>query len=434
MNMSKKQFILIFISILAVLSTLFAYNTLATDPVGGTNINLPDEYFVEHEIGAEVQASYGYSHFSSEEYFTLSQLATTIDLLCSQRDNIEGIFDIEDLPGLDGTVDGTKFKEQNDTLDRLFPEGTAYLEDAEIGYTVEVTREDYLNIGRGLFTGKTLVHYKATGGGSCTPKEAYILSEMGSLSPHVGIHYELETDENGDPIKVDPYDGYFNFNDRFLLGEDEFFFGVKKYVTSTGSGDALSLTPGAGGTYEWIKIKRNFHEHSGDVEYVSKTGIAYAWYDDDSNVLFDSGVEPLPGYTGEGIVPGNVVVHIEGDGYYKADLITGFSNIQIAWWTTPAGGGGGSTGGNALAEEAQAFEDYILDVSGVSSVDQLRRKTATWIDEDGTEYTDDNAFDFEYNPSWRTDGEYADDKLTVRVETDTNTVVLRRSSAKEVRR
>ena len=417
MNISKKKLALIFIPVLALLSTVFAYVVLGYTFLGGTNFPFPDEIVVQGECGLSIQ--FGAAGGIGAGYVTLLDLATNPGILCCEQNNVEGIRDVEDLAGPNGsTVEGTMFKPSNATLDALFPEGPARgWEDYGVGDKIKITQAQWELIGEGEFTGKTLSYYSLVGGGAASPKEAYILSELGNLSPHVGIHYDIE-----DPTPVDPASGYFNFNNRFELGEEEFFFGQYKWVEATGSGDALSGEPGPGGTYEWVKVRRVWGRNSGEVEYVSKTGVHYTWSEPISSDLYDSGVETLPGGSGKGIVPDNVVVHIEGEGYYKCRLITGGCSIQIAWWTTQAGGGGGYSGGNALAEEAQLFEDYIYDISG----GELKRKTATWKDEEGNIHTDINAFDFEYNPSWVTGkvGEIDYDNITVRWEEDTQTAVI----------
>ena len=423
MNSTKKNVILLVIFALTILSTLFAITTLAVYE-NGYNDPLPESFFIESDIGMHVQYAYGEHEFSSEQYFTLTDLATYTDLLCSERNNVDGIFDIEDLPGFDGLVEGTKFKPENSTVDGMFPEGTAYDKDTPVGTKYTLTKEEYLEFGDVLYKGKTLAYYKQTGGGACGPKEAYILAELGNYAPQTAMHTELDRDANGNPIKVDPLDGYFSLNNRFVLGEEELFFGVKKYVTASGSGYGLGDGSSADGTYEWVKIKRTYAAHSEDINLITKYGLRYAWSEAIPTDLYDSGVETIPGSGGGSgtFVPGNVVVHVEGDGYYKAHLKTSGSNLQIAWWTTEAGGGGGSAGGNALAEEAEAFEQYILAVSGASSTKDLSRKSVTWIDENGGSHTESTAFDFEYNPSWVTGGEY--DQVTVRLEEETNTAVI----------
>lgn len=90
---------------------------------------------------------------------------------------------------------------------------------------------------------------------------------------------------------------------------------------------------------------------------------------------------------------------VDGQGYQNY--------VQFAWWTTLAGSEGNTVAENAYALEADAFEAYVLEAAGVSSVDQLGHKTDKFIDDDGNIREFENAFDFEYNPEWITDGEYA---------------------------
>ena len=81
---------------------------------------------------------------------------------------------------------------------------------------------------------------------------------------------------------------------------------------------------------------------------------------------------------------------------------------QWAWWRTEAGSTGGTYEVTDFSQEAKAFEAYILQAAGVTSTDQLKHKTAEFITADGETKKYENAFDFEYEPEWVAEEEYAD--------------------------
>ena len=85
---------------------------------------------------------------------------------------------------------------------------------------------------------------------------------------------------------------------------------------------------------------------------------------------------------------------------------------QFAWWTTEAGSHGNSVSANDMSKEADAFEAYILEAAEVASTDELKHKTVEFDTLDGEHKTFENAFDFEYEPEWRTDGEYQTPTVT----------------------
>lgn len=90
----------------------------------------------------------------------------------------------------------------------------------------------------------------------------------------------------------------------------------------------------------------------------------------------------------------------------KVDGMGEYNYAQLAWWTTQAGRLGNSVAENAFAKEAAAFEAYILEVAGVNSTSELKYKTAEFKTPNGEQKKIENAFDFEYEPKWVTEGEY----------------------------
>lgn len=79
---------------------------------------------------------------------------------------------------------------------------------------------------------------------------------------------------------------------------------------------------------------------------------------------------------------------------------------QYAWWTTEAGSHGNSVAANDMSKEADAFEAYILEVAEAATTDQLKYTTVEFDTQSGEHKTYENAFDFEYKPEWKIDGEY----------------------------
>lgn len=112
----------------------------------------------------------------------------------------------------------------------------------------------------------------------------------------------------------------------------------------------------------------------------------------------------------------------------RVDGMGEYNPCQIAWWNTEAGSEGNSVSPNALSLEAQAFEAYIKEVSGITKAGRLvesdcKYKTAKFTDiETGEQMEIENAFDFEYKPEWITDGECAKPTVMEDEETDTYTI------------
>ena len=91
----------------------------------------------------------------------------------------------------------------------------------------------------------------------------------------------------------------------------------------------------------------------------------------------------------------------------KVDGIGEYNPAQIAWWTSEAGKEGNNIEPNALALEADAFEAYILEVSGITNRNDVKYKTAEFITKEGEHKKIDNAFDFNYEANWVDEGEFA---------------------------
>lgn len=80
------------------------------------------------------------------------------------------------------------------------------------------------------------------------------------------------------------------------------------------------------------------------------------------------------------------------------------SYVQNAWWTTEAGSKGAiSVAPNDLTIEAEAFEAYILEAAGVSSVDELGTNTVINYTFNNQEKTLDCGFDIKYEPKYNDD-------------------------------
>lgn len=80
------------------------------------------------------------------------------------------------------------------------------------------------------------------------------------------------------------------------------------------------------------------------------------------------------------------------------------SYVQNAWWTTEAGSKGAiPVAPNDLTIEAEAFEAYILEAAGVSSVDELGKNTVINYTFNGQEKSLDCGFDIKYEPKYNED-------------------------------
>lgn len=112
----------------------------------------------------------------------------------------------------------------------------------------------------------------------------------------------------------------------------------------------------------------------------------------------------------------------------KVDGMGEYNPCQNAWWNTEAGSEGNSVTPEALSLEAKGFENYIKQVSGITKAGQLtegdcKYTTAKFKDiETGENHEIENAFDFEYKPEWRNDGEYSKPTVMYDETSDTFTV------------
>lgn len=80
------------------------------------------------------------------------------------------------------------------------------------------------------------------------------------------------------------------------------------------------------------------------------------------------------------------------------------SYVQNAWWTTEAGSKGAiAVPPNDLTIEAEAFEAYILEAAGVSTVDELGKNTLINYTFNDQEKTLDCGFDIKYEPKYNDD-------------------------------
>jgi hypothetical protein len=80
------------------------------------------------------------------------------------------------------------------------------------------------------------------------------------------------------------------------------------------------------------------------------------------------------------------------------------SDVQKAWWTTEAGSKGAiKLASNELAQEAEAFEAYILEAAEATSIKDLSTTTEINYTFEGVDRTLDCGFDFEYKPEYNED-------------------------------
>lgn len=442
----NKKISIIFLVLFTILSTAFATRANAETYAGSygdgnngfsffeTEDRYQGEYKNEYEgfefttVKADMRGrliieSVCEHSYAQGSYVTLQDLHEFYDLLCCQK--------------------GTKLPSERETHligsnGDVLPDAFPYLDSSYIGTLLykdadkrqPFPSENYVNLSLGYYEeeGEPVI---------ATPKEAYILAEMVKELEGSVFYYDILTDENGNKVR---YEGSLEAAEKFMIGDEELYIVEKEYVVTLPDGDNVrveGVSDGRGGIvykYKEGSYKNHYERYEGKLEWQdSKLGSGGTYpsfecdnssYSENSGIVRDDNVVPegTPIY----ITGSNLVVK-DGDYYYRATVEGNNSYIQLAWWTTLAGSLGNPVADTAFSQEADAFEAYILQAAGVTSVSELGHRTEKVIDEEtGIEQEIENAFDIKYEPAWITEKEgdidysfpttvFEDDKQTLLV-------------------
>ena len=299
------------------------------------------------------------------------------------------------------------------------------------------------DFSKSSYTSYTWGHYEVVSNEIATPKEAYILAEMSAeLEAGTTLYYKILTNDEGEREKY--YGGVFE-NESFYLSESETIYYVNHtYVLETEEGRYyVGLGHDSeGNSYYVYKTYSDgsLREYGGNLEYGnSKTGatvrlegvhVEGVYYEFNGTISEPGSVAPGSGTLY--LISYETVVNLEGT-LYKCELEGDYSYIQIAWWSTEAGSRYNAipVPSNTLAMEAEAFEAYILTITGKRKVSELKmietEQKYILHDDEGNEIDSGyiTAPEINYQPEWNEDanqnGEIdVTDEVTVTFDSDAN--------------
>ncbi len=250
---------------------------------------------------------------------------------------------------------------------------------------------------KSVYTHRTYGYYDNIESHIATPKEAYIIAEMKKEMADSQSSIEVVR-ENGQPKVytggfVDEYYSY-----RVSSGEQVYTVN-QKYVVDTGNG-VFYVNPAVDENGERYYIFQNdggngAKAYTGELVWTdSRTGETEDLHPTRAKDFYwERNGEISPAEVPEEgwdlyLLDYDTVTEIDGSFYYVY-VESDYSYIQMAWWTTQMGTSNWTVqavAGNDLSKEAEAFEEYILNLAGVSSTDELEYEMQSYdfIEEDGT--------------------------------------------------
>ncbi len=407
MNNVTKRICIIILAIFMVLSTglIYTSNAAENENLFSGEDNIIGDYSNEYSAynlspiyanlrGRLIIESSAANSYDDGDYIPYNDLVKYYDVLCRQHGT--------KLP----TSAETQLKGSNgDKLDVSFP----YLTMENIGDTLYKEDNRKEPFGSEIYTNLTYGYYVGGKVHIASPKEAYILSEMVNEFGGALFYYDIAIDENGNKIK---YEGSLENSDSFVIGDTEIYIIDKQFVVELPNGDLVYAEAVTNESGETVYTYKNGNHAEGYELYEGNL----TWNNPQTGEVqeYPSFVYNHTGITEDRIIPNGTKVYITGsnivvkkDGeYYEAAKEGNNSYVQLAWWTTVYGSLGKHVDDTPFSQEADAFEAYILRASGVTDVNDLKYKTMTIVDENGEEKTVENAFDFEYNVDWVTDGKF----------------------------
>ena len=420
----NKKLLVIFLMVLAILGTLLSVRARAK--------TAPAE--MESEMTSFLDRP-------SETYFSYEDLVNYYDILCCEHGR--------PLPGEKAaTLDvhwSTGPGSFHAVLSRMYMNGQYIGDLVKEGTKHKIFTPEY-DFDRYAYGTRTFGYYTIIAHHIATPKEAYIIAEMKQGNAEGATSYELIVDGQGNSIEYtgEEVSSWGNYAYMDLDSGEQVVMIHRHSVTVSGDGTRVTTTDGSSGMDWWSESQTR--TQSGDTQaYVGSSGKSgvtvhiggvstvqtYNWTEHTEEGTGSGGGG---GRTSTSTMAGETIIRI-GDKWYYCSASSGYSYIQIAWWSTEAGSMTyalcAPTAPNALAKEAEAFEDYTLKITGKSSVSELEyAKQSYSFDENGTHYEGEvEAPIIEYNPHFNDDSDGNEilneaDEITVAFDHDKQTYVI----------
>ncbi len=299
------------------------------------------------------------------------------------------------------------------------------------------------NFSKASYTSYTWGQYEVVSNEIATPKEAYILAEMyEEVAAGNTLYYKILTNSEGERERY--YGGVFEGESYYISESETIYYVNHTYVLETEEGNYyVGLGHDSEGNSYYVfdtYSDGSLREYGGSLEYGNNKNGATVKLEGVhvDNVYYEfNGTISDPGTVAPGsgtlyLLDYDTVVNLEGT-LYECELEGNYSYIQIAWWSTEAGSRYNSipVAPNTLAMEAEAFEAYILNITGKTSVDELEmiqtEQQYVLHDDEGNEVDSGyiTAPKIDYQPEWNEDanqnGELdVTDEVTVAFDIDKN--------------
>ena len=390
----NKKLLITFISLLAIFTALLVTRAQAIN--------------VSSEIESLKQTDRG-----NPTYLTYNDLVDYYDILCCQHGT--------PLPGqgqvmLNGSHSGGSF-----SYDMGYWENTGYSKGSQIeSHKIYYQGNDF---SASSYTHRTYGYYTIIEQHIATPKEAYIIAEMKKeLEIENGRETALEyVIENGQKVvytgglinsisqTTSTGEVVYTVNQRYVLDTGHGAYYVRAARDSDGNVYYVYETNSNGSLVEYKKSSFKYIDPKTGTE-VECTGIHQenVYYEFNGTISSGNTVASSSGTLY--LVEFDTVVDVNGTLYY-CYLSNDYNYIQIAWWTTEMGTNHGTvlpSAPNSLSKEAEAFEDYILTITGKNSVSELDYAVQSYDfeEDDGTHSTGSvTAPVIEYKPEFNDDAD-----------------------------
>ena len=365
----NKKLLIIFFIMLALFATLLVAKAQA------------------FEVGAELE-SLKQTDRPETTYLTYNDLVDYYDILCCQHGT--------PLPGQGSVILKGSHSQGSFEYDMGYWGSTGYSKGSKIeSHRIYYQGNDF---NASSYKHKTYGYYSIVEKHIATPKEAYIIAEMKKELEVTGSSSSVELIyEDGQPkvytgsasamsYTVTTGETVYVVNQRYVLdtGDGAYYVnqardseGNSYYVYQTGHDGSLV---GYEGNFTYQDAK------SGATVSMVGTHTEDVYYEFEGEVRTGDSVAANEGTVY--LASHSTVVDIDGTLYY-CYVTSDYNYIQIAWWTTDMGTSHGTvqpSAPNSLSKEAEAFEEYILKITGKSSVDELTYEVQSYdfYEDDGT--------------------------------------------------
>lgn len=376
-------------------------------------------------------------------YLTYSDLVDYYDILCCQHGTaLNGSGRVH----LTGSHGGTSFDyDMGQWGDTGYSVGSKIEE-----HTISTMGNDFSSSS---YTHRTFGYYAIAEHHTATPKEAYIIAEMKLElgADNSGSSAELVYNDDGnertytgsltDAIEVQLSTGQtaYTVNQKYVLKTEKGAFFVKLAKDSDGNTYYVYDTYPDGWLKEYggnFKIKDPKTDKETDCVGVEEDNVYY----EHNGELTSGEIELENGMKVPALKSGTLYLVdydtvVKKDDKYTYALVTNSNSyIQLAWWTTDMGTSHGTvspSAPNALAKEAEAFEAYILEITGKNSVKDLNYKEQAYKFKEGDKEVTGSVeapvinYKAEFNEDVDKNGEVNEnDKVTVSFDYNKNQYVV----------